>query len=84
MTSAANLPALLFVPMPPPSSSERWYTGRHFGIVIDAGSSGSRLQIYSWLNPRISEPEARLPRVEKGTEDGEDWVFKVEPGEFSL
>ena len=32
--------------MPPPTNS--WLSHRNFGIVIDAGSSGSRVQIYSW------------------------------------
>ncbi|TFK72769.1 hypothetical protein BDN72DRAFT_894576 [Pluteus cervinus] len=72
--------------MPPPTVADSWLAGRHFGIVIDAGSSGSRIQIYSWVDPRTIHVEqgstlARsLPKVEKGTQNGEDWVFKVEPG----
>ena len=72
--------------MPPPSILDPWLVGRHFGIVIDAGSSGSRLQIYSWKDPRLitlekgSELAYTLPKVEKGTQNGEDWVSKVEPG----
>ncbi|KAF5386727.1 hypothetical protein D9615_001521 [Tricholomella constricta] len=72
--------------MPPPSGLDPWMVGRHFGVVIDAGSSGSRLQIYSWKDPRSisivkgSELEFTLPKVEKGTERGDEWVHKVEPG----
>lgn len=72
--------------MPPPTVVDPWLAGRHFGIVIDAGSSGSRLQIYSWKDPQTlnvakgSPLASRLPQVEKGTRDNEMWVSKVEPG----
>ncbi|KIP08716.1 hypothetical protein PHLGIDRAFT_68805 [Phlebiopsis gigantea 11061_1 CR5-6] len=72
--------------MPPPTASDSWLASRRFGIVIDAGSSGSRLQIYSWKDARAARdqggPEVldTLPVVEKGTRTGEDWVTKVEPG----
>lgn len=72
--------------MPPPTVVDPWLAGRHFGIVIDAGSSGSRLQIYSWKDPRSLQIEKgsalaqSLPIVEKGARKGEAWVTKVEPG----
>ncbi|CUA67749.1 hypothetical protein RSOLAG22IIIB_03176 [Rhizoctonia solani] len=72
--------------MPPPTASDAWLASRRFGIVIDAGSSGSRLQIYSWKDPRTVRAEpgspnhGKLPKIEKGTIDSEDWVMKVEPG----
>jgi len=76
--------------MPPPNVIDPWLASRRFGIVIDAGSSGSRLQVYSWKDARsinyhhASEFAHRLPKVEKGVETGDDWVKKVEPGLLHL
>ncbi|KAK9466491.1 nucleoside phosphatase family-domain-containing protein [Lipomyces arxii] len=46
-----------------------------YGIVIDAGSSGSRVQIYSW--PAPDKSSLTLPLIGKG---GRDWQKKVSPG----
>ncbi|KAG8874526.1 Golgi apyrase [Tulasnella sp. 331] len=77
--------------MPPPTLTDSWLHSRKFGIVIDAGSSGSRLQIYSWKDARSVRLEAAspsdlhsLPIVEKGTISQEDWQLKANPGISTL
>lgn len=72
--------------------AEPWEANRKYGIVIDAGSSGSRLQIYSWKDAaetaKLLSRYGKLnnltresfPVVEKGDEDGKDWQYRVEPG----
>ncbi|KAJ2799620.1 Golgi apyrase, partial [Coemansia furcata] len=62
--------------------------GRKYGVVIDAGSSGSRVMIYAWDNPALRQRDDRgsnnndkrllgLPAIERA---GEQWTYKTSPG----
>lgn len=65
---------------------KEWTEDRRFAVIIDAGSSGSRVQVYSWLDHPYAASIANetqlgsLPRIEKGDETGQNWMKKIHPG----
>ena len=67
-----------------PAVGSSWKSNRNYGAVIDAGSSGSRIQIYSWKDHRfvreLNDKPNGLPNIELADELGEKWQYKVEPG----
>ncbi|OZJ03548.1 hypothetical protein BZG36_04167, partial [Bifiguratus adelaidae] len=77
-----------------PSSAEldrEWQQHRKYGIIIDAGSSGSRVQVYSWKDHKyvqdthlLRDIKGKLPTVERGDRLGLKWTTKIEPGISSL
>ncbi|KAE8146529.1 nucleoside phosphatase family-domain-containing protein, partial [Aspergillus avenaceus] len=58
----------------------------HYGVVLDAGSSGTRVHIYRWLDSAIARKEGdskdlkSLPEIKTKP----DWTKKIHPGVSSF
>ncbi|KKK13343.1 hypothetical protein ARAM_001985 [Aspergillus rambellii] len=58
----------------------------HYGVVLDAGSSGTRVHIYRWLDTAIARKQGgedvlkSLPEIKTKAE----WVKKIHPGVSSF
>ncbi|KAI9022918.1 nucleoside phosphatase family-domain-containing protein [Phycomyces nitens] len=64
-----------------------WEKNRRYGVIIDAGSSGSRIYIYSWKDHEhikstidINDLKGKMPIVERGDQHGLKWTRREEPG----
>ncbi|KAG2200057.1 hypothetical protein INT47_007702 [Mucor saturninus] len=69
------------------ASPQDWEQNRKYGVIIDAGSSGSRIYVYSWKDHEyaknawsVEELKGKIPIVERGDQDGLKWTSREEPG----
>lgn len=70
-----------------PLADEDWENNRHYGVIVDAGSSGSRVYVYSWKdhsfvksNNTAENLKGAIPIVERADKNGLKWTHRQEPG----
>ncbi|KAI9301165.1 nucleoside phosphatase family-domain-containing protein [Cunninghamella echinulata] len=74
-------------PLTTPLNDADWENNRKYGVIIDAGSSGSRIYVYSWKDHEylkgthtLEELKGNIPIVERADKHGLKWTHRVEPG----
>src|SRR6201996_1410847 len=55
-------------------------TEKRYGVVLDAGSSGTRVYIYKWLENSVARVEASSVLTLPELETKDKWTKKVHPG----
>ncbi|KAJ3363749.1 Golgi apyrase [Kappamyces sp. JEL0680] len=71
----------LKIPAPPASSLGVDADPRRYGIIMDAGSSGTRVYVYSWVGPiEDAEPQDVLVSIDRGNPASSLSELKQEPG----
>ena len=53
---------------------------RDYGVVLDCGSSGTRVFVYTWLRPAQTQEDTLLDIAPLEDEHGAPVQLKVEPG----
>ncbi|KAJ3307039.1 Golgi apyrase [Kappamyces sp. JEL0829] len=71
----------LKIPAPPASSLGVDTDPRRYGIIMDAGSSGTRVYVYSWVGPvEDAKPQDVLVSIDRGNPASSLSELKQEPG----